>query len=54
MGVTLAAGVVFQGGFVTEVEEVGGAVRVERAQRIDVTSLHPARRLRYATPDSGE
>jgi uncharacterized protein YlxW (UPF0749 family) len=49
---TLAKGVDFQGGFITEVEEVGGAVRVERAQRIEITSLHTARRLRYATPDA--
>jgi uncharacterized protein YlxW (UPF0749 family) len=48
---TLAKGVDFQGGFITEVEEVGGAVRVERAQRIEITSLHTTRRLRYATPD---
>ncbi len=47
---TLASGVDFQGGFITEVEEVGGAVRVERAQRIDITSLHATQRLRYATP----
>ena len=48
---TLAAGVDFQGGFITEVEEVGGAVRVERAQRIEITSLHTTQRLRYATPE---
>ena len=48
---TLSKGVDFQGGFITEVEEVGGAVRVERAQRIDITSLHATQRLRYATPD---
>ena len=47
---TLSSGVDFQGGFVTDVEDVGGAVRVERAQRIDITSLHAARPLRYATP----
>jgi uncharacterized protein YlxW (UPF0749 family) len=47
---TLDAGVDFQGGFITGVEEVGGAVRVERAQRIDIASLHAAARLRYATP----
>ena len=48
---TLSSGVDFQGGFVTEVEDVGGSVRVERAQRIEITSLHATRRLRYATPD---
>ncbi|GAA1918069.1 DUF881 domain-containing protein [Nocardioides marmoribigeumensis] len=48
---TLSSGVDFQGGFVTEVEDVGGAVRVERAQRIEITSLHATQRLRYATPD---
>jgi uncharacterized protein YlxW (UPF0749 family) len=48
---TLSAGVDFQGGFITEVEEVGGSVRVERARRIEITSLHTTQRLRYATPD---
>jgi uncharacterized protein YlxW (UPF0749 family) len=48
---TLAAGLDFQGGFVTEVQEVGGAVRVERAQRIEITALHRPTPLRYATPD---
>jgi uncharacterized protein YlxW (UPF0749 family) len=47
---TLATGVDFQGGFITEVEEVGGAVRVERAQRIEIRSVHATQRLRYATP----
>ncbi len=51
---TLDAGVDFQGGFITEVEEVGGAVRVERAQRIDITSVHDTPRLRYATPDTAD
>ena len=51
---TLASGVDFQGGFITEVEEVGGAVRVERAQRIEITSLHATTRLRYATPAPAE
>ena len=48
---TLAKGIDFQGGFVTEVEEVGGAVRVERAQRIEITALHATQKLRYATPE---
>jgi len=47
---TLASGVDFQGGFITEVEDVGGAVRVERAQRIEIATLHAVQRLRYATP----
>jgi uncharacterized protein YlxW (UPF0749 family) len=51
---TLASAVDFQGGFITEVEEVGGAVRVERAQRIEITSLHATPRLRYARPADGQ
>jgi uncharacterized protein YlxW (UPF0749 family) len=51
---TLASGVDFQGGFVTDVEDVGGAVRVERAQRIEILSKHAPQRLRYATPATGD
>lgn len=47
---TLAEALTFPGGFVVEIEQVGGEVDVETSDRVEVSSLHDLPEARYAQP----
>ena len=50
---TLSEAVVFPGGLADEVEQVGGHVEVEQADRVEVGSLHTVDEPQYSQPTGG-
>ena len=47
----LAAALDFTGGFISEVEAVGGKVEVDQLDKVEISSVLPTPAPRYAEPD---
>ena len=51
---TLASALDFEGGFVVEVEQVGGSVDLERLETVEIASVREVSPMRFASPVDAE